>query len=74
MAKRSNEYRAVAEEQAEAEATSLSYADDARGPEGDPQRVARGEQMAAYYKALKLKYQRAARYPWLSVEPDPPIP
>ena len=74
MAKRSNEYRAVAEEQAEAEATSLGYADDARGPDGDPQRVARGEQMAAYHKALKLKYQRAARYPWLAVEPEPPIP
>jgi hypothetical protein len=28
----------------------------------------------AYYGALKRKYQRAARYPWLSVAPDPPAP
>jgi hypothetical protein len=74
LARRSNEFRALAEEQAEAEATSLGYADDARGPDGDPQRVARGEQMAAYHGALKLKYERAALYPWLPVEPDPPVP
>jgi hypothetical protein len=24
--------------------------------------------------AMEAKYQRAARYPWLSVEPDPPEP
>jgi hypothetical protein len=27
-----------------------------------------------WHHALYLKYQRAARYPWLSVEPDPPEP
>jgi hypothetical protein len=27
---------------------------------------------AAYHAAMKRKYERAARYPWLSVEPDPP--
>jgi hypothetical protein len=74
LASRSNQFRALAEEQAEAEATSLAYADDARGRDEDPQRVARGEQMAAYHKSLKLKYERAARYPWLPVEPDPPMP
>jgi hypothetical protein len=29
---------------------------------------------AAYDAALARKYQRAARYPWLPVEPDPPQP
>jgi hypothetical protein len=28
--------------------------------------------IAAYHDALKIKYERAARYPWLPVEPDPP--
>ena len=27
-----------------------------------------------YYRLLERKYQRAARYPWLPVEPDPPKP
>lgn len=27
-----------------------------------------------YYRALRSKYERAARYPWLSVEPDRPAP
>src|SRR5436309_1037307 len=29
---------------------------------------------AAYYAALRRKYERAARYPWLPVAPDPPPP
>jgi hypothetical protein len=28
----------------------------------------------AYHERMKAKYLRAARYPWLSVEPDPPDP
>src|SRR5262245_11372892 len=74
LLKRSSEFRSLAEEQADSEMGSLEYADDARGERGDPQRVARGEQMAAYHRELKIKYERAARYPWLSVEPDPPEP
>jgi hypothetical protein len=74
MARRSGEFRALAEEQADAEQMSLSYADDARGEGGDRQRVARGEQMAAYHRNLRIKYERAARYPWLPVEPDAPVP
>lgn len=27
-----------------------------------------------YWKNLKSKYERAARYPWIPVEPDPPEP
>ena len=30
--------------------------------------------MADYWGTLKSKYERAARYPWLRVEPDPPMP
>jgi hypothetical protein len=71
---RSSGFRAVAEEQADSEMVSLEYADDARGERGEPQRVARGEQMAAYHHELRIKYERAARYPWLPVEPDPPPP
>jgi hypothetical protein len=74
LVKRSSEFRALAEEQADSEMASLEYAGDARGERGDPQRVARGEQMAAYHRELRIKYERAARYPWLSVEPDPPEP
>jgi hypothetical protein len=28
----------------------------------------------AYYAQMKEKYERAARFPWLSVEADPPEP
>ena len=31
-------------------------------------------EVAAYYEKLKKKYQHAARYPWLTVEADPPLP
>ena len=30
--------------------------------------------MARYHEAMRLKYERAARYPWLPVAPDPPEP
>ena len=63
MARRSGEFRALAEEQADAEQLSLSYADEARGPTGDRQRVARGEQMAAYHRALRVKYERPPGIP-----------
>lgn len=29
---------------------------------------------AEYWTRLKQKYERAARYPWLPVKPDPPAP
>ncbi len=34
----------------------------------------KGERMAMHYDLLRLKYERAARYPWLPVAPDPPEP
>ncbi len=30
--------------------------------------------MAKYHDAMRIKYERAARYPWLPIEPDPPDP
>jgi hypothetical protein len=36
--------------------------------------VADRRRRAAYWDALEQKYERAAAYPWLSVEPDPPPP
>jgi hypothetical protein len=30
--------------------------------------------LASYYQQLRLKFERAARYPWLTVPPDPPEP
>lgn len=30
------------------------------------------ERLQAYWVAMARKYRHAARYPWLSVEPDPP--
>lgn len=35
---------------------------------------ARAVRLANYHAALKRKHMRSARYPWLSVEPDPPRP
>jgi hypothetical protein len=34
--------------------------------------AAKSAAMAVHYAALARKYERAARYPWLPVEPDPP--
>jgi hypothetical protein len=36
--------------------------------------AARYASMADQYSALVRKYERAARYPWLPVEPDAPAP
>ena len=30
--------------------------------------------LATYHAVMKRKYERAARYPWLPVAPDPPPP
>ena len=32
------------------------------------------QRRADYHGAMRRKYERAARYPWLPVEPDPPEP
>ena len=45
-----------------------------RGPEPSPARLAGMKADASYYAGLRAKYEHAARYPWLSVDPDPPPP
>jgi hypothetical protein len=32
------------------------------------------KRLEAYHAEMKQKYERAARYPWLPVEPEPPEP
>jgi hypothetical protein len=53
------------------EFTSRQAADSTPGPHGDPVAMRR---LAEYAHNLRMKYERAARYPWLPVEPDPPEP
>jgi hypothetical protein len=40
----------------------------------DPEVDRHLRQRTAYYYRQRLKYERAARYPWLPVPPDPPKP
>lgn len=42
--------------------------------EEERQRMARLLRVIDYHSQLARKYERAARYPWLPVEPDPPEP
>lgn len=37
-------------------------------------RVTLADRRVDYYAAMKAKYERAARYPWFTVAPDPPEP
>jgi hypothetical protein len=48
----------------------------AEGPESDhvQSTIVSLERSIEYHVAMKLKYERAARYFWLPVEPDPPRP
>jgi hypothetical protein len=50
--------------------SELSESDEP-GPHGDPITMRR---LADYCDAMRKKYELAARYPWLPVEPDPPEP
>jgi hypothetical protein len=34
----------------------------------------RARERVAYWQPICAKYERAARYPWISLEPDPPRP
>ncbi len=36
--------------------------------------LAQPKRTADYFAAVARKYERAARFPWLPVEPDPPLP
>ena len=41
---------------------------------GDPHVPPRQQRICTWNYQLAQKYRRAARYPWLPVEPDPPEP
>ena len=65
-------------------ATALLYRRPGEGSMGTvrfDERDALAEQLRAswqrradYHAAMRRKYERAAMYPWLAVEPDPPEP
>jgi hypothetical protein len=40
----------------------------------DPKAVEQATILVEYHAAMRRKYERAARQPWLPVEPDPPEP
>ena len=41
---------------------------------GRPLRPDLARARITFWEPIRLKYERAARYPWLPVEPDPPEP
>jgi hypothetical protein len=45
-----------------------------RGPEPSPERLVKMKARGDHYGRQRAKYAHAARYPWLSVAPDPPEP
>lgn len=46
------------------------------GPDGPntPEFATKLDALRDHYARLEAKYRRAACYPWLNVEPDPPLP
>jgi hypothetical protein len=47
----------------------------AKGPTAkEAELLAFGHRMMEYLARQQARYENAARYPWLSVEPDPPMP
>jgi hypothetical protein len=52
-------------------ATHSSNLEAARGNDSENRKYKR---IADHYLALRRKYERAARYPWLPVAPDPAEP
>jgi hypothetical protein len=43
-------------------------------PAPSPAEIDRSRRGAEYHEAMVLKYERALRYPWLPIGPDPPEP
>jgi hypothetical protein len=55
-------------------AESLNSGDRITLPGGMTIQSAGSRRLLDYYAELRWKYEQAARYPWLSVEADPPLP
>jgi hypothetical protein len=73
MLQRSAKYRAVAADHASAEWYWSEAGSQAAEPLMGGGLWTRDDRVK-FFRDLRLKYERAARYPWLSVEPDPPTP
>jgi hypothetical protein len=71
--RRASAYSQLAATHAMFRAFSLAEADLYRGNHFI-RLEARERALARHQGALAAKYERAARYPWLPVEPDPPEP
>ena len=76
---RSAAFGSIAERHSEEELSFIALALDAltardgpRLPTGLTQRMLMSRDV--HHHKLARKYRRAARYPWLTVEPDPPEP
>jgi hypothetical protein len=64
----SQEYRSIAEEHGWAVFGASEYAPHNAAD------AAKSKRIIDRYRSLQEKYERAARHPWLPVEPDPPEP
>jgi hypothetical protein len=73
MWRRSGAFSAIAREHAATEASLSQPWNAATEPMSDGRLWTQAERVALY-RGLRRKYERAARHPWLSVEPDPPLP
>jgi hypothetical protein len=73
MCRRSVKYRELATAHAAREQYLIGLGNAAGGVMND-MRIWSKEEHIGFVRALRLKYERAARYPWLPVEPDPPEP
>lgn len=58
----------------DADRVTLNMLSDEGPLRPSPAQVADRRRRAAYWDAMEQKYERAAAYLWLSVEPDPPPP
>jgi hypothetical protein len=80
-----DDYVARLKRLADWEEAERAKADYQRNPEWTPESLRKTATMYVeeakytrehvdFYEKLKAKYQHAARYPWLPVQPDPPMP
>ena len=69
MRQQSLYYEAKAAQYASKEQYHITVGDSAAGIMTDG-RIWSKEELVAFFRALRIKYERAARFPWLAVEPD----
>jgi hypothetical protein len=81
LIERSRSYAALGSLHAESEKECRRIVEAFEGSRFDPviwgealALVRRSRKLLPYHAALRRKYERASRRPWLPVEPDPPEP